>query len=241
MDNDNDIAAGVITVNNFFAHWIKESDIKRYGDDIPILPKNNTVDIHRYSDELLKYMPKGTLKTIENDLLYNKKKVAMYGNDNDRCAPYTTTNAIAGNRTDENLTERREKFQYRIPLNYLCSLGLINQFGQYFKFNTKYILTLETGMQKLLETNRNQTADALPRTVNADIVITSAPYIMYEQFKLDDNFRTYLKGVMLSEHVLRTRIKPTPYQKSFELVSGTESRLVNFQQQISNFLFSRSH
>ena len=36
-DNDNDIAAGVITVNNFFAHWIKEIDIKRYGDDIPIL------------------------------------------------------------------------------------------------------------------------------------------------------------------------------------------------------------
>ena len=31
-DNDNDIVAGVIPVNNFFAHWIKEIDIKRYGD-----------------------------------------------------------------------------------------------------------------------------------------------------------------------------------------------------------------
>ena len=45
-------------------------------------------------------------------------------------------------------------------------------------------------MQKFFETNINQAADALPRTVDADIVFTSAPYIMYEQFKLDDNFRT---------------------------------------------------
>ena len=27
--NDNAIAAGAITVNNFFAHWVKEIDIKR--------------------------------------------------------------------------------------------------------------------------------------------------------------------------------------------------------------------
>ena len=51
-DNDNDITAGCIPVNNFFAHWIKEIDIKRYGDDIPILPLRNTVNIYRYSDEM---------------------------------------------------------------------------------------------------------------------------------------------------------------------------------------------
>ena len=81
-------------------------------------------------------------------------------------------------------------------------------------------------MQKLFETNRNQTADALPRTVDADIVINSAPYIMYELFKLDNNCRTYLKGVMLSKHVLRIWIKPTPFQKSFELTTGAESMVV---------------
>ena len=238
-DNDNDIAGGVILVNEFFAHWIKEIDIKRYGDDIPILSLTNAVDVYRYSDELLKNMPKNASKTIENDLLYSKKKVAVSGNDNDRCAHYTTTNATAGNRTDENLTATIEKFQdqlkeeyvYRIPLKDLCNLVLGNQC---FKFNTKFILTLETDMQKLFETNRNQTADALPRTVDAD---TSAPYIMYEQFKLDNNFRTYLEGVMLSEHVLGTGIKPTPYQKSFELVSGTESRIANFQVANKQFSF----
>ena len=108
-------------------------------------------------------------------MLYSKKKVAIYSNDNDRCTHYTATNATAGKRSDENLTERTENFQdqlkneyvYRIPLKYLCDLGLVNQC---FKFNTKYILTLETDMQKLFEANRNQTADALPRTVDTDIV-----------------------------------------------------------------------
>ena len=61
-DNSNVIAAGVITVSNVFAHCIKEADIKRCGDDIPILPLTNTIDVYRYSDELLKHMPKDALK-----------------------------------------------------------------------------------------------------------------------------------------------------------------------------------
>ena len=88
-------------------------------------------------------------------------------------------------------------------------------------------------MHKIFETNRNPAADALHRTVDADIVITSAPYIMYKQFKLDNN----LEGVVLSEHVLRTGIKPTLYQKSFKLVSSTESRVVNFQTANKQFSF----
>ena len=52
---------------------------------------------------------------------------------------------------------------------------------------------------------------------------------MYEQFKLDDNFRTYLEGVLLSEHVLRAGIRAIPYQMSFELVAGTESQVIEFK------------
>ena len=74
------------------------------------MPLTNTFDVYRYSDQLLKHMPKDALKTIENDLLYSKKKVVIYRNDNDRRAHYTTMNATAGNRTDENLTERIERF-----------------------------------------------------------------------------------------------------------------------------------
>ena len=88
-DNGNNTAAGLIKVNNFFAQWIKEIHIKRYGDDIPILALTNTVDIYRYSDEILKHVPKDTLKTIQNDLLYSKKKIVIPGNNADRCAHYT--------------------------------------------------------------------------------------------------------------------------------------------------------
>ena len=60
---------------------------------------------------------------------------------------------------------------------------------------------------------------------------------MYEQFKLDGNFRTYLKGVLLSEHVLRAGIQATPYQMFFELVAGTESQVVKFQGSNKQFSF----
>ena len=100
------------------------------------------------------------------------KKVRFYHNDNERRAHYTTTNATMPNRTDESLTNRITKFQNqlkneyvsRIPLKYFCDPGLVNQC---YKFNTKYVLTLEADMQRLFETNINQTADALPRTVDA--------------------------------------------------------------------------
>ena len=51
---------------------------------------------------------------------------------------------------------------------------------------------------------------------------------MYEQFQLDDNFKIYLEGTMQSEHVVRTGIRPTPYQKLLELVTSTESCIVDF-------------
>ena len=94
-------------------------------------------------------------------------KVEIYGHDDWR-THYTTMNTTAGNGINENLTERSEKFSksiykyvYRIPLKYLCDAGLVNQC---FKLNTKYPLTLETGMQKLFKTNTNQRADDLPRS-----------------------------------------------------------------------------
>ena len=82
-------------------------------------------------------------------------------------------------------TQIKSEFVHRFPLKFLCDLGLVNQC---FKFNTKYILTLETDMQRLFETNVNRAVDVLPRTVEAEIIFTSAPYIMYEQLKLDNNY-----------------------------------------------------
>ena len=47
------IDGDMIPVNNFFTHWVKDVNIRRYGDDIVILPSNKTLDIYRYSDALL--------------------------------------------------------------------------------------------------------------------------------------------------------------------------------------------
>ena len=128
----------------------------------------------------------------------------------------------------------KNEYVRRIPLKNLCDFGLVNQC---YKFNTNYLLTLETDMQRLFEANINQTAGALPRTVDAEIILTSAPYIMYEQFELEDNFRTCLEGTLLSEHVLGTGIRATAYQKSFELVARTESQVVEFQDSNKRFSF----
>ena len=66
----NNLNAGDITVNNFFSHWIKEIDIRKLGDDTPILPTTNTVEIYKYSDAILKHIPKKALAVIEKTLLY---------------------------------------------------------------------------------------------------------------------------------------------------------------------------
>ena len=62
--NANNILATEIPVNNSFAHWIKEIDIKRYGDDLPVLPLTNTVEIYKYSYAMLKHVPKEALEVI---------------------------------------------------------------------------------------------------------------------------------------------------------------------------------
>ena len=76
-NSDNYITARVIALNHFFAYWIKAIDIKRYGDDTPILPLSNTVNVYRCFDEHLKHIPKKVLETIENDLLHSKWKVKI--------------------------------------------------------------------------------------------------------------------------------------------------------------------
>ena len=57
-------------------------------------------------------MLKDALKTIQNDILFSKKKkkVVIPGNNADRYLHYTNA-ANAANRTDENLTNRIAKFQ----------------------------------------------------------------------------------------------------------------------------------
>ena len=108
-DDYDNLDATLITVNNFFAHWIKEIDIKKLGDDTPVLPTTNTVEIYKYSDTLLKHIPKKALAVIENELLYSKKKAELPDGE-DRRKRHTAAGGDASERKDDNMDERIQKF-----------------------------------------------------------------------------------------------------------------------------------
>ena len=161
----------------------------------------------------------------------------------DRQDERTAAGEDADNRTDDNIDERTQKFQnqlknvywYRIPLKYIWDLGLVNT---PIKFNTKWRLTFDTNMQKLFESKTNQAADGLPNTVDAKIIIDSTLHLLYCQFNLDDVYRTYFELAMVCENLLRTGIRKTPLQNSYELVAGTQSKTITFNNAIKTvFLF----
>ena len=74
-NNSSDIDDDLITVNNFFAHWVKEISITKYGSDKELPPTFTLWEICQYSDAMLKHLPKASLKTIQKHLLYSKEPV----------------------------------------------------------------------------------------------------------------------------------------------------------------------
>ena len=72
-----DIDDELITVNKFFAHWIKEISITKYGTNKELTPTTTPQEIYQYSDAMLKHVPAKSLKVIENDLLYSKEEVVI--------------------------------------------------------------------------------------------------------------------------------------------------------------------
>ena len=95
-DATTNIDATMTVVNDFLAHWLKELDIKRYAGEICILTTNNTVDIYRYSEKMLKHLPQKTLDTIKETPLYSKLPVIIHGNNDRR----SFNSATAADRTD---------------------------------------------------------------------------------------------------------------------------------------------
>ena len=74
-------------------------------------------------------------------------------------------------------------------------MGLVNE---PVKFDTKWLFKFETDYQRLFESKACQVNDTLRDSVGAKIILMSTPYILYEQFKSDDNYRTYREGIMIS-------------------------------------------
>ena len=123
----------------------------------------------------------------------------------------------------------------------MVDLGLVNLSTA---FDTKLIFHLEQKLSKLFESKAKLANKAggdaadLPITdPDANIYFNSTPYIQYELFKLNDTFDAYLRKAIQSKRVLRTGIKPMPYQKSYEVNVGTQFNVVEFKGVNKQFSF----
>lgn len=90
---------------------------------------------------------------------------------------------------------------YRVPLRFLCNIGLVNH---QVKLDTKIICTLETDLLKLFESGKKVKSIAGP---DAKIIWDDAPFIQFEQFRLNNNFRQYLETSFLAKKVSQIGIK----------------------------------
>ena len=72
---DADIDDDLITVNNFFAYLINEKSIRKYGKNKQLIPTFSPYEINRYSDAILKHLPKSFLKKIQKMLHYDNTAV----------------------------------------------------------------------------------------------------------------------------------------------------------------------
>ena len=168
----------MIIVNNFFWHWFTDIDIRRYPDDWRLLPTNNSVAIHHYSNTQMKYMPEKSVKKPLKTMLYSNTQ-AYLAKNTDRRPHNDNDNA---DQTDPNLTYRAaqlksnifQKHVYRIPHGSIVDLSLVN-FA--FKTDLRIIITLERNLNKLLESNKK--VSTVPEDPDAFIIIYDRPFISY--------------------------------------------------------------
>ena len=146
LNNSADIDTSMITVNNFFAHWVKEISITRYGSNKELPPTFSPWEVYQYSDQMLKHLPSDALKTLQKTLLFSKKPVYFAKKEYDRrnynSQGLTLTGLNAADATAKildhtrnlNIDERISLFQnqlkneyvYRTPLPYFSDIGKIN-------------------------------------------------------------------------------------------------------------------
>ena len=142
-NNSSDIDSDLITVNNFFAHWVKEISITKYGSNKELAPTFSPWEVYQYSDQLLKHQPTNALKTIQKTHLYSKKLVYFASETYDRRnhngvnIDFTGLNATQITAAkilhakNLNIDKRISLFQnqlkneyvYRIPLRYFSDIG----------------------------------------------------------------------------------------------------------------------
>ena len=239
-DKDADIDDDLITVNNFFAHWVKEISIKKYGSDKELPPIFSPWEVYQYSDQLLKHLPSDSLKTIQKTHLFSKKPVYFasktyerrnYNGENTITTGLNatqTTTAKKQHAKDLNIDDRiklfknqlKNKYVYRIPLRYFSDIRKIN-----FHTKTDYRikLFLERNMDRFFESRKVLAANASVPNVDAQIIFTRAPFVQYEQILLDKNFKQHLETITVSKKILRMGAQKTLIQNFYEIQKGLDS------------------
>ena len=67
------------------------------------------------------------------------------------------------------------------------------------KIDYRIKLFLETNMDKLFESRKVLAANSAIPDADAEIMFTRAPFIQYQQFLLNKNFRQHLKTIIISK------------------------------------------
>ena len=119
-NNNSDIDGDLITVNNFFAHWVKEISIAKYGSDKELPPTFSPWEVYQYCDQMLKHLPSDALKTLQKTHLYSKKPVyfasELYDRRNHNSAGVTLTGLNAVQQLERKKACQRLKYNERISL-----------------------------------------------------------------------------------------------------------------------------
>ena len=150
----------MMTINSFFGYWFTDIDIRRYPDDMMILPTNNSVSITNYANAQMKHLPAKSVKNLLKTMFYYNIDVVCNQDDMDRRLYNTATDK---DRTDPNLDCELENLKdfvfkknvYRIPLTLISDLG---KCSCTVKADAKFIITLERNMNKLFESNKKVTS-----------------------------------------------------------------------------------
>ena len=217
---------GFREIVNQLTNWIKEIDIKRYPDNLKILPTNNVVPLSDHAAKYLKHMPANALSTIKSTLLYEKTPVMLAS---DRRSHSSNTPA---DRSDKNIEKRvasfttanlLKKVYYRIPLKFCTELGNVNC---QHNINTNFTFTLELNTVKVYE---NTAVAGLNLEPDAAVHFHKRPYITYNVIQLISNFQQYFNNALIASSALRQGVFLNLYRQNFEIASGSQTQIVKFK------------
>ena len=131
--------------------------------------------------------------------------------------------------TNDNIDDRIANFEDvinnendRTSLRYFCDQGIINY---PIKINFQITSSLEKDMSKRFEFKKKSDVVGTP---DKKIILAHVPYIQFEQFKLNDNFRLCFETIINSIKVLSTEIQEIPLQKTYHMSNGSQSFNIDF-------------